>query len=134
MNTNWLFTSARESLPHEEKKLVGGVQCSVSLSPYDIPQAVRGYEDKKTGFFVIEFKYPTDEPISEKIHNQFTRVDIGINSGRIYRLKFDLGEIKKHMESQPFSNWKMEIEATMGDLSHNLSSNRFGRTHFNSGQ
>lgn len=130
MNTNWLFTNARESFPHEEKKIVGGVECSISLSPYDIPQAVRAYEDKKNNFFIIEFKYPTDEEVSEKIHNQFTRIDCGINSGRIYRLKFDLAELKKQMENQAFPNWKTEIEAAMDDLSHKPSSNRLSE-HYN---
>ena len=69
---------------------VHGVRVELALSPYDVPQGVRGYKEKNSNYFVIEFKYLTDERTRTVPHqNRGILVELGINSGRIYKIKLD---------------------------------------------
>jgi hypothetical protein len=98
---NWLsLTGPQVPITKEVSRVVGGVECKVSLSPYDVPQAIRGYEDKEKHWFIIELKYLTEEPIIEKQPDEFTRIEIGRNSNRIYRIKFDLKAIEEQLKKQ----------------------------------
>ena len=56
------------------------------MSPYDVPEAIRAYEDNSEQVFVIEFKYI---PINEKRlieENSGVRFEIGKNTQRIYKI------------------------------------------------
>jgi hypothetical protein len=73
------------------------INIEVSLSPYDIPEAVRGFESN--GSFVIEFRYLGDEQTEIKASQNGDEVkfEVGKNSGRLYRIHLDLTRIKKTM-------------------------------------
>lgn len=63
------------------------IEINLSLSPYDVPEAVRGYcmERKK---FVIEFKYINDEPTRVERTDEFL-VRVGRHTGRLYEIEVD---------------------------------------------
>ena len=60
MNT-WLPVQERE-FDKSNSKTHDGITIQVSLSPYDIPEAVRGFREANTPWFVIEFRYISSEP------------------------------------------------------------------------
>jgi hypothetical protein len=67
-----------------------GLNIELSVSPYDIPQAVRGYVDEAKGSFIIEFKYPGEEPTHGVELKDAIRASIGNSSERIYKIEIDL--------------------------------------------
>lgn len=63
----------------------------IGLSPFDVPERVRGYRDPDSKNFVIEFGYLGDSerrvprPLDESIS-----IRIGENSGRPYEIHIDV--------------------------------------------
>jgi hypothetical protein len=83
------------------KKIREGVTVEASVSPYDIPSAVRGYMRVEDGWFVIEYKYLSDEPVIKLHEDAKIRIYIGINSGRLIQLHLNaiiLEEDKDQMQ------------------------------------
>lgn len=71
-----------------EHKVIHGVDLEVFLSPYDIPEAIRGAFQKESGKFVIEFKYiGGSEPLDEKDENESILLQIGRHSKRLYQIQ-----------------------------------------------
>jgi hypothetical protein len=89
-NQSWINVEQSKftkELPLGKKK---GVEFRIFVSPYDIPEAVRGYMDRDNNRFVIEFRYILDEPlIKNKIDDKVTMF-IGSNSKRIYSIESDI--------------------------------------------
>lgn len=69
-----------------------GVQINVFLSPYDVPEGVRGYSEK-SGWFVIEFKYIAEEPLRRERPEPHLVLRVGKNSGRLYKIEVDVGAL-----------------------------------------
>lgn len=67
-------------------KDLNGIRVAVSLSPYDIPSAVRGFRDPQSKWFVIEFRYLTEEAKSEPIGDERVKIVNGLKSQRIYQI------------------------------------------------
>lgn len=78
----------------KQLKTIRGVQIEVQVSPYDIPEAVRGEYSKELSKFVIEFKYIGEEPFDLKGHQQHVALRIGKNSGRLYGIEIDVDALK----------------------------------------
>jgi hypothetical protein len=56
---------------------------------------VRGYREQGTSFFVIQFKYLTEEPVrSVQTTNSPIELEVGVNSGRIYKIKVDVVKLR----------------------------------------
>jgi hypothetical protein len=68
---------------------LNGVLVQVSVSPYDVPIAVRGYPDSDPGWFVIEFKYATEEELRPAEGAPHIVLLLGKNSGRIYKIRIN---------------------------------------------
>jgi hypothetical protein len=64
-------------------------ELTVSLSPYDVPEAMRGRPDEGGRCFIIDFKYLTpSEPIAEaETDTDLVKIYLGKNSGRIYSIR-----------------------------------------------
>lgn len=77
-------------LDHKTTETIKAVKLEVSLSPYDIPQAYRGYYCTDRRRFVVEFKYITDEPTVEKKMADHLMAVLGKRSGRLYALMIDV--------------------------------------------
>jgi hypothetical protein len=60
---------------------------SSTVSPYDIPEAMRvRVEDRDGDVLVIEFRYTTEEPLVWKSRGDRVSLGIGKNSGRLYKI------------------------------------------------
>jgi hypothetical protein len=82
-----------------ENKRDKGVELSISLSPYDVPDAVRGFYDKRLQRFVIEFRYISSEDWELRLHRDHVNFRVGRNSGRLYGIEIDLREWQaRHVE------------------------------------
>jgi hypothetical protein len=66
---------------------------TVSLSPYDVPEAVRAHVDNWHNCFVIDLRYITSEPTVEVWKDPVTLMR-GAGSGRIYQIKVLAPDIK----------------------------------------
>jgi hypothetical protein len=87
---NWiqLDSSRVDKINHREKK--SGVEIEVSLSPNDIPEAVRGRSCPETpGHFLIEFKYANLEETEVRTLSDSVDVRLGKHSGRVYAIIVD---------------------------------------------
>jgi hypothetical protein len=69
-----------------QKEEKGGITLESSLSPYDVPEAVRGHLDDPREWFVIEFRYITSEPTVE-VGEDPVKILRGKRSGRIYQIR-----------------------------------------------
>lgn len=82
------------TLTTEEKSVICGVDVELIVSPYDVPEAVRGYYDESKNRFVIEFKYIGDEHTKKHSYDQGLTYRIGETSGRLHALEIDVKAIK----------------------------------------
>jgi hypothetical protein len=101
MDKQWI-NLANEHFPVEGTSLQG-VKVDVLVSPYDVPEAVRGYFDPQQKCFVIEFKYISPEPTVERSQDENVTLRVGRNSGRLYAIhldvrKFDANTVQLRLE------------------------------------
>ena len=83
-----------ETLNTPQLEAIRGVNITVRMSPYDVPEAVRGYYDKALRRFVIEFRYIGDEPLKPKQEGEYIKLRIGRHSGRLYGIEVDVDAMK----------------------------------------
>jgi hypothetical protein len=93
----WLKLDPRK-LERERKEEVSGARVVVFLSPYDTPEAVRGFFDKALNRFVIQFKYlgcseEPDEPLDTESHDQHICLRVGRHSHRLYKVEIDVEQL-----------------------------------------
>jgi hypothetical protein len=67
-----------------------GVEFRVFISPYDLPEAVRGFLDDELGRFVIEFRYIGDESSREEPIDEHVTLRLGQHSNRLQAIQLDL--------------------------------------------
>lgn len=90
--TEWLQLDGKRLNPLQKRE-IRGVKIDVYLSPYDVPEAVRGFYDESIKRFVIEFKYLGEE--SKRLQrNKHLELRVGKNSGRLYRIDVDVESLK----------------------------------------
>ncbi len=89
--TDWIRLNPEQvSKEARQVKRQNGVEITLTLSPYDVPDAVRGAFDSSLKRFVIEFSYIAEEPWEKRVQDQFVALRIGKNSGRIYGIEIDV--------------------------------------------
>ena len=71
-----------------------GVELRLFLSPYDVPDAVRGRYDSNLGRFVIEFRYIQEEEWERDEHHEYITLRLGKNSRRILGIEIDVDRLK----------------------------------------
>jgi hypothetical protein len=78
--------------PRSERRDSQGVRVDLLVSPYDVPEALRGEYLREKGHFRIEFKYISTEDTSEKPEPDMENVTVrlGRNSGRLYAIELDV--------------------------------------------
>lgn len=94
MMSGWLRLNQKE-LDKGTPKKINGVEVVVFLSPYDIPDAVRGDFDESLNRFVIRFKYvggteEPNEPVERESHDEHVTLVVGRHSHRLYRVEIDV--------------------------------------------
>jgi hypothetical protein len=85
----WIWIDPETVIQPESKRL-GGVHITLMMSPYDLPEAVRGFYSSKRDRFVIQFKYLADEPTKPEAAGSFVSLRLGEKSGRLYELDLDV--------------------------------------------
>jgi hypothetical protein len=95
--SDWLEINPSEFSKPEQVQ-IRGAKVEVFLSPYDMPEAVRGSYNKEQKKFLIEFRYiGGDEPLETEVRDD-TTLSIGRRSKRIY--KIELGKIELTKDKQ----------------------------------
>ena len=94
MMSGWLRLNQSELNKGTPKK-INGVEVVVFLSPYDIPEGVRGDFDESLKRFVIRFKYlggpeKPNEPLEQVSQDDHVTLAVGRNSHRLYRVEIDV--------------------------------------------
>jgi hypothetical protein len=87
--TDWVPLNAK-TLALPKHRTIRGVDITLVVSPYDIPDAVRGEYNKDLQRFIIEFRYMSDEPWEHSKYNDNIVLRIGRNSGRLYGIEVDI--------------------------------------------
>jgi len=94
--SEWLILNEPEleKVDPGESRQVKGVLVHVFMSPYDVPQAVRGRYDDERERFLIEFRYIGDEPIERREQDRHLALHVGKNSGRLYGVEIDVDTLR----------------------------------------
>lgn len=71
---------------------IRGITVSVQISPYDVPQAFRGFYDSNRGIFRIEFKYLDDEEAVRKPGDKCVAFEIGQHSQKLLAIELAVDE------------------------------------------
>lgn len=93
MSNEWLHLDPEE-LDSERDEMIQGVEVRVLVSPYDVPEAVRGFYDKHVKRFVIEFQYIGDEPLKRQSFDEYVHLRTGKNSHRLYAIEIAVDALK----------------------------------------
>lgn len=97
--------------------MLSNANVQLSVSPYDVPEAVRGFFDKQNNKFIIEFKYIGSEPTAIRTSEPHIGLRIGENSGRLYGLELDLKALEPKSAPLQFGVGKVKqaIDALIND-------------------
>ncbi len=92
--SDWISLDPELLSTVERTEEPGGVEVVIGLSPFDIPEKVRGGYNEKSNRFVIEFKYidESERHVPTKLDNHIT-VLAGENSNRLYEIQIDVDAI-----------------------------------------
>lgn len=96
----WVKIEPEEFLD-ERKQKIQGVNVHVAISPYDLPTAFRAGRNPATGWFFVEFRYPTTEQTTKKSPGNNVSLELGLCSGRLYKVEVD---------PKPFEAKAMKVE------------------------
>lgn len=89
MTSKWIQVDpGTVNLPKTER--LDGVEVTVMMSPYDVPQALRGRYDEKQQRFVVEFRYIGEEKQRDEPYGEHIVLRLGENSGRLYGIVMDV--------------------------------------------
>lgn len=91
----WITVDPNE-INKQVTKQLHGVSVKVSFSPYDVPRSVRGFREKESPLFIIEFQYliGEEEVRTEKPSPEIpVELEVGVHSQRIYRIKLDVEKL-----------------------------------------
>jgi hypothetical protein len=91
--TDWIQLDASR-FDRAQLKTIRGVEVKVFLSPYDVPEALRGAYDEELKRFVIEFQYISDEPLKRRTYDQYVTTRLGRNSNRLYAIEIDVDAMR----------------------------------------
>jgi hypothetical protein len=85
-----------ESPKVKHQQNVRGLDLTMYVSPYDVPEAVRGSYDNEKKRFVVEFKYIGDETTETEKNSsdRFVKLIVGKNSRRLYGIEIDVDSLR----------------------------------------
>jgi len=121
--TDWLQLDPTK-LNRPRTRKVRGVQINVLLSPYDVPQAVRGNYDQSLQRFVIEFLYLGDEPWRRDLKDAVITLRIGKNSERLLGI-----EVNVHCIQAEAVELRMHVAQAVTKAIEHLASQHAGSRH-----
>lgn len=78
----------------QKSTLEGGVKIEIHVSPYDMPQAVRGNYDREKRRFVITFKYMTPEEKTTSLpEDNGISLCVGARTHRVQSIEVDVDSL-----------------------------------------
>jgi hypothetical protein len=77
-----------------EERSVKGVTFHVFVSPYDLPEAIRGVYDGVRKLFLIQFRYLNDEPADRHHVAPHVVVSLGRTSHRLHGIEVDVDSLR----------------------------------------
>lgn len=87
---DWIKTQFRASEMRRKRKIPGS-KMELFVSPYDVPEAIRGYKRANSDKFVIELKYLLDDEEQKTVdYGSSVRFHVGKSSERVYAIEIDL--------------------------------------------
>lgn len=103
-NANWVYLDTDtidRDVNKEHRKLIGGVDVLVRLSPYDVPIAMRSTIDTDHDRVKLEFRYiGSDESLDVIPVADNMDVLLGKTSGRLYAISVDRSLLSHASSSQ----------------------------------
>jgi len=91
---DWITLDPKKLNPNEHED-IDGVEIIVGLSPYDIPEGVRGDYSDEVNEFVIEFKYlDNEEALIAESHDEYITLMVGEHSQRLYAIHVDVDRLR----------------------------------------
>jgi len=97
----WIKVDADKlSARHRVTEKRDGIEIQISISPYDIPERVRGLYDEKRETFVIEFSYFSEEKWTSHSNHKHVVLRIGEESGRVHGIEIDLRGLSGKLEAR----------------------------------
>lgn len=76
-----------ERLKHAQgTEVVGGVEITVGVSPYDIPKTITGKYEEDDGQFIITFTYIDREPVGHPRPLGEIKIITGAHSGKVLEI------------------------------------------------
>ncbi|MCI4567570.1 hypothetical protein [Lysobacter sp. CFH 32150] len=94
-----------------EQKKPRGIVVSLSVSPHEVPQLVRGQYDSERKRFIIEFRYLDDESTHSVRIDEHTHAHVGKRSNRIYSIEIDVESLNVGAVA-----WRVEVDKAIRDL------------------
>jgi len=88
--SDWIATDIKQ-LQETHKKPADEADIQIILSPFDVPEALRGFYDTKASRCIVEFRYGDidgdgESLIAQRPDDRIT-IKIGAHSRRIYRIE-----------------------------------------------
>lgn len=108
-----LSSALNSAFEHPTESTEHDVNLVVMVSPYDVPEAVRGYYSAGKERFIIEFRYIGSEPQEQRsAGNGHVFLRVGKNSGRVYGMEIDV----KALRAQSIS-----LHVSIGEIERSLN-------------
>ena len=89
MMNRWT-TIKTEEFSRSRKTADEGIKIEISLSPYDVPEAVKGSYCSEHRKFIISFKYLTKESTKSRRIGDYILVKEGVGSNRLIEMEIDV--------------------------------------------
>jgi len=106
----WISVDPQE-LDTVQSHTENGVEINIGLSPYQIPEGVRGYYDEELERFVIELKYLDDDEELERVWDaHHISLFAGKGSHCLYEIHVDVKSLDVNAVSLKLSTKKVEDE------------------------
>jgi hypothetical protein len=99
-----------ELIEEKRTETAFGGRTSLSVSPYEIPEAIKGEFDSAAKSIVLEFKYIDDEPCISFKQGPNVTVDLGRNSRRMQRIRLGVAGADRPLESVTTAITRFEDE------------------------
>ncbi len=113
MEEAWIKVDPNTLNPAKQET-VEGTKVTIKASPYDVPDAYRGYFDNKIGRYVVEFRYLSEEPVRRENHGPHLTLRIGKRSSRVYGVEIDSRGLEQRRWVQVAVNALSEREEKAG--------------------
>jgi hypothetical protein len=92
-NAEWIRIQPRD-VQSTAVERINGVEVTLMVSPYDIPECIRGDYDEALRRFVIELKYVQKEPWKLERVDEHVSTRVGIKSFRVHGIEIDVDSLE----------------------------------------